>query len=118
MFVYPGLSLRSNPGLKLVNAFGVLAYAFGVFGYAFGVFGYAFDVFGYAFGVFGYAFGVLAALGVFVNAFGVINQELSHSDGCCFLPVLLGRKQLFNNTSGKLSESLVPQFRYRRAIIA
>jgi hypothetical protein len=38
----PGLSLSSNPGLKLVNAFGVfkLAYAFGVFKppNAFGVF--------------------------------------------------------------------------------
>jgi len=117
LFVYPGLSLRSNPGLKLVNAFGVLAYAFGVFGYAFGVFGYAFGVFGYAFGVW-LRVRRISRLGRIPNAFGVINQELSHSDGCCFLPVLLGRKQLFNNTSGKLSESLVPQFRYRRAIIA
>jgi len=31
MFRDPGLSLRSNPGLKLANAFGVLANAFGVF---------------------------------------------------------------------------------------
>jgi len=70
LFVYPGLSLRSNPGLKLVNAFGVLAYAFGVFGYAFGVFGYAFGVFGYAFGVW-LRVRRISRLGRIPNAFGV-----------------------------------------------
>jgi len=33
----PGLSLRSNPGLKLANAFSVLANAFGVLANAFSV---------------------------------------------------------------------------------
>jgi len=26
LFIYPGLSLRSNPGLKLANAFGVILF--------------------------------------------------------------------------------------------
>jgi hypothetical protein len=34
---YPGFSLRSNPGLKLANAFGVKWNAFGVKWNAFGV---------------------------------------------------------------------------------
>src|SRR5215213_4608322 len=54
----PGLSLRSNPGLKLANAFGVTANAFGVTATAFGVTANAFGVTANAFGVTATAFGV------------------------------------------------------------
>jgi hypothetical protein len=52
------LSLRSNPGLKLANAFGVSANAFGVSANAFGVSANAFGVSANAFGVSANAFGV------------------------------------------------------------
>jgi len=66
MFLIPGFSLRSNPGLKLANAFGVLANAFGVLANTFGVLANTFGVLANTFGVLANAFGVLA------NAFGVI----------------------------------------------
>jgi len=40
----PGLSLRSNPGLKLANAFGVIANTFGVIASGFGVIASGFGV--------------------------------------------------------------------------
>ncbi len=64
----PGLSLRSNPGLKLANAFGVRRTAYGVRRSAFGVRPSAFGVRPSAFAVWRLAFGVrrlpLGRLGV------------------------------------------------------
>jgi len=72
---FPGLSLRSNPGLKLANAFGInakpeLANAFGVTRETFGVIGETFGVTRETFGVIGETFGVTR------ETFGVICETL------------------------------------------